>query len=155
MSIIEMRLKQLEIELPRENPPAANYVPYVKTGNLVFIAGQTCKWDGILQYIGKVGSDYTTDEGRAAARLCGLNIILQLKKSCDGNLDKVKRCVKIGVFVNSNDEFKEHAKIADGVSDLLVDVFGENGRHVRVSASSNSLPSGATVEVDAIFELLP
>lgn len=150
---IESKLKELGIELPSENPPAANYVPAVKVGSLVFISGQTCKWNGVLQYTGKVGKDYNLEEAQRAARLCGLNILLQIKNACNGDLEKVIRCVRIGVFVNSTDDFTDHAKVANGVSDLMVAVFGENGRHVRTSISSNSLPSNTTVEVDAVFEV--
>lgn len=150
---IEDRLKSLGIELPGVNNPAANYVPYVQVGNIVFTAGQTCKWNGVLQYTGKVGKEYTIEEAQKAARLCGLNILLQIKTACNGNLEKVKRCVKINVFVNSTDDFTAHATVANGVSDLMVEVFGEKGKHVRTSSSSNSLPSNTTIEVDAIFEV--
>ncbi len=150
---IEDRLKELNIELPGVNNPAANYVPYVQVGNIVFTAGQTCKWNGVLQYTGKVGKEYTIEEAQKAARLCGLNILLQIKTACNGDLEKVKRCVKINVFVNSTDDFTAHATVANGVSDLMVEVFGEKGKHVRTSSSSNSLPSNTTIEVDAIFEV--
>jgi enamine deaminase RidA (YjgF/YER057c/UK114 family) len=151
---IDARLSELGIELPGLNNPAANYVPFVKVGALVFIAGQTCKWNGALQYAGKIGKEYSVEEGVKAARLCGLNILLQLKNACDGNWESIKRCVRINVLINSTDDFLEHAKIANGVSDLIIDVFGENGKHVRVSSGSNSLPGNSTVEVDAIFEVV-
>lgn len=150
---IETRLEELGIKLPEINPPAANYIPYVQVDKLVFIAGQTCKWNGVLQYAGKIGKEYSVEEGQEAARLCGLNILLQIKNACNGNLDKVKQCVRLNIFVNSTDDFLEHAKIANGVSDLFVQVFGEKGKHVRTSLSSNSLPSDTAVEVDAIFEV--
>lgn len=153
VSTIEDRLKQLGIELPGVNNPAANYVPYVQVGNVVFTAGQTCKWNGVLQYAGKVGKDYTVEEGQKAARLCGLNILLQIKTACGGDLEKVKRCLRINVFVNSTDDFVDHAKVANGISDLMVEVFGEKGKHVRTSSSSNALPGNTAVEVDAIFEV--
>lgn len=154
MNNIEKRLKELGIELPSENPPAANYMTYLKTGNLVFIAGQTAKWNGKLQYSGKVGKDYSLKEAQEAARLCGLNILLQIKNACNGDLEKIVQCVRLGVFVNSTDDFSEQAKVADGVSNLMVEVFGEKGRHVRTTVSSNSLPSKTAIEVDAIFEVL-
>ncbi len=97
---IEARLEELGIELPKASAPAANYVPYVISGNLVFIAGQITFWNGEIKFIGKVGRDFSTDEGKQAARLCGLNLIAQLKNACDGDLDRVRRCVKLGVFVN-------------------------------------------------------
>lgn len=152
---IETKLKELGIELPLENPPAANYIPYFKTGNLVFIAGQTAKWNGKLQYAGKVGRDYNLEEAQKAARLCGLNIILQIKNALGGDLEKVSHCIRLGVFINSTDDFSEQAQVANGVSDLMVAVFGDKGRHVRTTVSSNSLPSQTAVEVDAIFEVLP
>lgn len=153
MNNIDAKLQELGIELPLENPPAANYIPYYRTGNLVFIAGQTAKWNGKLQYSGKVGKDYTLEEAQKAARLCGLNVLLQIKNALDGNLEKVTHCVRLGVFVNSTDDFCEQAKVANGVSDLMVEVFGDKGRHVRTTVSSNTLPSQTAVEVDAIFEI--
>jgi enamine deaminase RidA (YjgF/YER057c/UK114 family) len=153
MITTEERLKELDIKLPEINNPAANYVPFVQVDKLVFIAGQTCKWNGVLQYKGKIGKDYTIVQGQEAARLCGLNILLQIKNACNGDWSKIKRCVRINVFVNSADDFLDHATIANGVSDLFVEVFGEKGKHVRTSLSSNSLPGDSAVEVDAIFEV--
>lgn len=150
---IEARMKSLGIKLPEVNPPAANYIPYIKTGNLVYVAGQTCKWNGVLQYIGKVGKEYNLEEGQQAARLCALNLILQIKNACEGHLDKVKQCIRLTIFVNATDDFSDHAKIADGASNLIVDIFGERGKHVRTSLGANSLPSQTTVEIDAIFEI--
>ncbi len=152
--IVNEKLKELGIELPSENPPAANYIPYSQVGSLLFIAGQTAKWNGKLQYSGKLGQDYTLEDGQKAARLCGLNILLQAKNACDGNLDKIARCIRLGVFVNSTDDFMDQAKVANGVSDLMVEVFGDKGRHVRSTVSSNALPSQTAVEVDAVFEVL-
>ncbi|MDB2414373.1 RidA family protein [Rickettsiales bacterium] len=153
MSDIENRLKELGIELPESNLPAANYIPYYKTGNLIFIAGQTAKYNGKLEYAGKAGDKYSLEEAQKAARLCGLNILFQLKQALEGDLGKVKHCVRLGVFVNSTDDFCGQAKVANGVSDLMVDVFADKGKHVRTTVSSNSLPSHSTVEVDAIFEI--
>ncbi len=153
MTTIENRLKELGIELPDNNPPAANYIPYSKVGNLVFLAGQTCKWNGVLQYAGKVGKEYNLEQAKEAARLCGLNVIMQIKAACGGNLELVKKCVRINVFINCTDDFADHATVANGISDLMVAVFGENGKHVRTSSGSNALPSHTTVEVDAIFEV--
>lgn len=150
---IDERIKSLGIELPQVNPPAANYIPYTKTGSLVFIAGQTCKWNGVLQYTGKVGREYNVQEGQQAARLCALNVLLQIKNACGGSLDKVKQCLRLTIFINAVEDFTEHAKIADGASNLMVDVFGDRGKHVRTSLGANSLPSQTTVEIDAIFEV--
>ena len=104
--------------------------------------------------MGKVGKDYSLEEAQKAARLCGLNVLLQIKNALDGDLEKVSQCVRLGVFVNSTAEFYDQAKVANGVSDLMVEIFGEKGRHVRTTVSSNALPSQTAIEVDAIFEVL-
>lgn len=150
---INDRLKALGIELPVSNPPAANYVPYVVTGNLIYVSGQTCKWNGVVQYAGKVGREFTVEEGKQAARMCGLNVLLQLKGACGGDLENVTRCVKLNVYIHATDVFDEQSQVANGVSDLMVDVFGEKGRHARTSVSCNSLPLQSAVEVDAVFEV--
>ncbi|MCE3232535.1 MAG: RidA family protein [Rickettsiaceae bacterium] len=147
------RLAELAIQLPENNNPAANYIPYTSVGNMVFIAGQTCKWNGKLQYAGKIGRDYTTEQGKEAAHLCGLNIIMQIKNACGGDLDIVRKCARLNIYLNCTDDFTEHAAVANGISDLIVDVFGEKGRHTRVTSGSNSLPGNTAVEVDAIFEV--
>jgi enamine deaminase RidA (YjgF/YER057c/UK114 family) len=151
---VEEKLKKLNIKLPDFNLPVANYISYNQVGNLVFVAGQTCKWNGQLQYAGKVGKEYSVEQGQEAARLCGLNILMQIKIACDGDFERVKKCVRLGVFVNSSDDFYQQAKVANGVSDLMVEVFGDKGKHVRTTVSSNSLPSNTAVEVEAIFEVL-
>lgn len=153
MTNANQRLKELDIELPESNPPAANYIPYTQSGNQVFIAGQTCKWNGELQYKGKVGDTYSLTQAQSAARLCGLNVLMQIKHACGGDLDKVVKCIRLGVFVNSTDDFSDQAKVANGVSDLMGDVFGERGKHVRSTVSCNALPSQTTVEVEAVFEV--
>lgn len=150
---IEARLEELGIELPKASAPAANYVPYVISGNLVFIAGQITFWNGEIKFIGKVGRDFSTDEGKQAARLCGLNLIAQLKNACDGDLDRVRRCVKLGVFVNCVDGFAEQPEVANGASDLMVDVFDESGRHARFAVGANALPRNVATEADGIFEI--
>ncbi len=154
MVTVEEKLKKLNIKLPDFNLPVANYISYNQVGNLVFVAGQTCKWNGQLQYAGKVGKEYSVEQGQEAARLCGLNILMQIKIACDGDFERVKKCVRLGVFVNSSDDFYQQAKVANGVSDLMVEVFGDKGKHVRTTVSSNSLPSNTAVEVEAIFEVL-
>lgn len=150
---IDKRLQELDIELPNAAAPAANYVPWVITGNLVFVAGQITFWNGELQYFGKVGADLSVEEGQAAARLCALNIIAQVREACGGDLDRVVRCVKLGGFVNCGPEFTDQPKVMNGASDLLVDVFGEKGKHARFAVAAASLPLGVSVEVDAIFEI--
>jgi len=150
---IDQRLKELGIELPEAAAPAANYVPYVISGNLVFVAGQVTFWNGELKYRGKVGKDFTVEQGCEAARLCGLNIIAQVKAACGGDLDKVERVVRLGGFVNAHADFYDHPKVINGASDLMVEVFGDKGRHARAAVGSSALPLNVAVEVDAIFQI--
>ena len=126
---IDARLKELGIELPAAAAPAANYVPFVQTGNLVFISGQGPMVGGKLEYQGRVGENLTLEDGVAAARLVGLNIIAQMKAACGGDLDRVVRVVKLGGFVNCTDDFTDQPKVVNGASDLMVEVFGDAGRH--------------------------
>jgi enamine deaminase RidA (YjgF/YER057c/UK114 family) len=153
MTSIDARLKELGIELPQPAKPVANYVPWVKTGNLVFTAGQVPLKDGKIEYQGKVGRDFTVEEGQAAARQCAINILAQVKDACGGNLDKVRRCVKVVGFVNGVPDFVDHPKVINGASDLLVSVLGERGKHARSAVGSGSLPVNVAVEVEAVFEV--
>ena len=148
---IAAKLTELKIELPQAAAPVANYVPVVITGNQAFVAGQVTVWNGERKFIGKLGKEYTADEGQQAARLCGLNVLAQLQAAL-GDLDRVKRVVKLGVFVNSVADFSEQPKVANGVSDLMVEVFGEAGKHARSAVGVNVLPLNVAVEVDAIVE---
>jgi len=150
---IEARLQELGIELPNASAPAANYIPYVVSGNLVFVSGQITLKDGNIEYIGKVGVDFTVDEGYQAARLCGLNLLAQAKAAAGGDLDGIKRVVKLGGFVNSLPDFANQPEVINGASDLMVDVFGDSGKHARFAVSAGALPRGVAVEIDAIFEL--
>jgi len=150
---IENRLTELSITLPQPANPAANYVPYVVSGNLVFIAGQIPFWNGDILHIGKVGAEFDVEDAIKSAKVCGLNIIAQLKEACGGNLDRVVRCVKIGVFVNCVDGFTQQPQVANGVSDLMVEVFGEAGRHARFAVGTNALPRNVATEADAVFEI--
>lgn len=150
---IDAKLADLGITLPQAAAPAANYVPYTITGNLVFISGQVPFVDGKLTYQGKVGSDFSVEEGVACAKICALNIIAQLKSACGGDLDKVTRCVKLGGFVNCIDGFGDQPKVINGASDLMVDVFAEKGRHARFAVGTNALPMNVAVEIDAVFEI--
>jgi enamine deaminase RidA (YjgF/YER057c/UK114 family) len=150
---IEARLKDKGIVLPEPATPAANYIPWVVTGNLVFIAGQVPFESGKIRYSGKVGQDLSIEEGQAAARLCAVNILAQLKQACGGDLDRVTRCVKVGGFVNCNPDFIDQPKVINGASDLLVDALGEAGKHARFAVAAPSLPLGCAVEVDAVFEI--
>jgi enamine deaminase RidA (YjgF/YER057c/UK114 family) len=150
---IDARLKELGIELPAAATPAANYVPFAISGKLVFIAGQITNKDGKPQYIGKLGREFGIEDGQAAAKLCALNILAHLKNACGGDLDKVARCVRLGGFVNAVPEFGDQPKVINGASDLIVQVFGDKGKHARAAVGVGSLPFGVAVEVDAIFEL--
>lgn len=150
---IESRLQELGIELPEAAAPAANYIPYVVSGNLIFVAGQITLKDGKIEYTGKVGEDLSVDDGYQAARLCGLNLLAQAKAAAGGDLDKIKRVVKLGGFVNSGPDFSNQPEVINGASDLMVDVFGDNGKHARFAVSAGSLPRNVAVEIDGIFEL--
>lgn len=152
-SKIEARLKDLNLVLPSPPAPVASYVPYVVTGSLVFISGQVTLTESGLKYVGIVGQDLTLDDGKAAARICAINVIAQLKAACGGDLDRVKRCVKLGVFVNAIAGFGQQPEIANGASDLIVDVFGDAGRHARAAVGAGSLPRNVAVEVEAVFEI--
>ncbi len=150
---IEQRLAELGIDLPEAAAPAANYVPFVVTGNLVFVSGQIPMHEGKLVYTGKVGADLSLEDGQQAARLVGMNIIAQVRAACDGDLDRVRRCVKLGGFVNSTSDFHQHPQVINGASDLMVEVFGDAGRHARFALGSNALPFNVAVEIDAVFEI--
>jgi len=153
MGKINKRLAELAIELPVAPKPAANYLPYVQTGKLVFISGQVPMVGATPQYVGKVGSDFSVEDGAACARLCAINVLAQLRAACDGDLDRVVRCVKLGGFVNCTPAFTDQPQVVNGASNLIVEVFGENGKHARAAVGASSLPLGVAVEIDAIFEL--
>ena len=149
----EENLKRLEIELPKAPSPVGAYLAYKKTSNLIFISGQVSfKKDGQL-IKGKVGSDLTIEQGQEAARACAINILSQIKAACNGDLNKVKNCIKITGFVNSKDDFIDQPKVINGASELISSVFNDHGKHARAAVSVNSLPLGAAVEVEAIFEV--
>ena len=147
------KLKELKINLPEAKAPVGNYVATKVSGKMLFVSGQI-SIDETGQLIkGKVGKDLDTDAGYNAAKRCALSIIAQVKKACGNDLSKVKSCVKLTGFVNSTDEFTDQPKIINGASDLIAAVFGDSGMHTRAAVSTNSLPLGVSVEVDAIFEL--
>ncbi len=150
---IEARLQELGITLGETAAPAANYVPYVVTGGLVHVAGQIPLTADGIQYQGKVGQDISLEEAQAAARLCAINILGQVKAACDGDLNRVERCVKLGGFVNAAPDFDRHPAVINGASDLIVEVFGEAGKHARFAVGAASLPFNVAVEVDAIFAI--
>ncbi|MCY4591649.1 MAG: RidA family protein [Alphaproteobacteria bacterium] len=149
---INARLAELGIVLPPAPAPAANYVPFVISGSLVLVSGQIPLVDGAIQGVGKVGRDMDTAGGAEIARICGLNLIAQAQAACDGDLDRIARVVKLGGFVNCVEDFTEHPEVVNGASNLMVDVFGEIGRHSRFAVGASSLPRGVAVEVEAIFE---
>ena len=149
---IAARLQELAITLPPAPKPAANYVPYVVTGNLIFISGQVSA-DGDQKFIGKVGGDVDLATGQTAARACGLSILAQLAAALDGDLDRVKRCVKLGGFVNCGPAFDQMPAVINGASDLMVEVFGDAGAHARFAVGAPNLPFNFSVEVDAVFEV--
>jgi enamine deaminase RidA (YjgF/YER057c/UK114 family) len=151
--MIEARLAELQLELPDPSSPGANYVPFVRTGNLVFITGQLSQWNGERRFIGKLGREFGIEEGQQAARLCALNLIAHLKNAVDGDLDRVTRCVRLAGFVNSTPDFHGHSQVINGASNLFVDVFGEAGRHARMAVGVAALPYDVAVEVEAIFEV--
>lgn len=149
---IEARLKELGITLPKPSTPSANYVPTRSAGPLVFVSGQVTTVDGKDTYVGKVGAEFTVEEGQAAARICAINVLAQLKLAI-GDLDRVRACVRLGGFVNATPEFTSHPLVINGASDLMVEVFGERGRHARAAVGCGSLPRNSAVEVEAIFEV--
>lgn len=153
MSKIDARLNELGIVIPEAATPAANYVGYVISGNQIIISGQIPVVNGEVQYIGKVGVDYTADEAMEVAKVCAINIFAQAKMALDGDLDRVTRIVKLGGFVNAVDSFTEQPKVINGASDFMVEVFGkEIGSHSRAAVGVASLPFGVAVEIDAIIE---
>jgi enamine deaminase RidA (YjgF/YER057c/UK114 family) len=155
MGQVETKLAELGITLPTPAAPVANYVPFVRTGNLVVISGQICLGlDGRLSdaHKGKLGAEISAEAGQEAARLCALNVLAQLKKAV-GDLDKVVRCVRLGGFINATPTFAAVPSIMNGASDLMVAVLGEKGRHARSTIGVAELPSDAAVEVEAMFEV--
>ena len=150
---IEQRLAERSIVLPAAMRAMANYVPYTITGAHAWVAGQGPFLDGKLHYNGRLGENVTIEDGRACARIVGLNILAQVKAACGGDLDKVVRCVKLGGFFNATADFTQHPEIINGASELMIEVFGEAGRHARFAVGAPNLPMGTSVEIDAIFEI--
>ena len=149
---IEDRINSLGITLPEASAPAGNYVPYVQAGDMVFISGQISNGpDGLI--LGKLGANMDVEAGAAAAKTCALHLIAQLKAACGGDLDRVVQVVKLGGFVNSTADFTDQPKVINKASELLVKILGSNGIHSRAAVSVNSLPLGAAVEIEAIFEV--
>jgi len=152
MSLIEARLKTLGVSLPTPPLPVASYVPCTISGNIVFVSGQIPIADGAIKYVGKLGVDVPLETGQAAAQLCAINVLAQLK-SAIGDLDRVVKCLKLGVFINAAPDYTQHPEVANGASDLIAAVFGDAGKHARAAVGVGSLPRGVAVEVEAIFEI--
>lgn len=151
--VVEARIKSLGIELPEPSKPGANYVPYILTGNLLYLTGQLCHWNGEKCFVGKVGQEFDINEGKQAARICGLNLISQLKEALDGDLDRVVKTVRLAGYVNSSSEFYGQSQVMNGASDLFMEVFGESGKHTRMAVGVNALPYNVAVEVEGVFEI--
>jgi len=150
--IIEGKLAKMGTELPEAPAPAANYVPYVVSGDLVFVSGQVAKDENGL-ILGKLGSDMTVAEGQAAARACALNLLAQVKSACDGDLDRLDKVVKLGGFVNATQDFENHPEVINGASNFLGELLGEDGAHARAAVGCSSLPLGVAVEIEGIFRI--
>ncbi len=150
---ISAKLRELGLQLPLAAKPMANYVPWVLSGNLVFVSGQIPILDGKPQFVGQLGGGITLENGVAAARLCAVNIVAQLHEACGGDLDRIVRIVKLVGFVNCNQAFTDIPKVMNGASDLMADIFGDAGKHARSSVGASSLPLGVPVEVEAVVEV--
>ena len=150
--IYEKKLAEEGIRLPDAPAPAANYVPYVQVGNVLYVSGQISQNSSGL-ILGKLGENMTTDQGAEAAKSCAINLLAQVKSACEGDLDKLVRVIKLTGFVNSESDFTQQPQVINGASDLMGVVLGEAGKHARVAVSANSLPLGVAVEIDGIFQI--
>lgn len=150
---VDAKLASLKLSLPVVSMPAANYVPYVVSNGLAYFSGTLPMLEGKPQFVGKVGKDFTIEQGQECARLCVLNILSHLRNALGGDLSRVKRLIRLGVFVNSAAGFTDQPKVANGASDLMVALFGDNGKHARFAVGVSELPFGVAVEVDATFEV--
>jgi len=150
---VTARLAELGVELPEVATPRGNYVPVVLAGGQAWVAGQVPFWNNEIQFQGKVGEDFSVEDGQAAARLCFLNILAQLQVALDGDLDRIQRIIKLGGFVNCPAEFTQHPLVVNGASDLAAEIFGDAGRHARFAVGAASLPLGVAVEIDGVFAI--
>jgi enamine deaminase RidA (YjgF/YER057c/UK114 family) len=150
---IAARLKELGIALPSAAAPQGDYVPWVKSGNLLFISGQITMGTAGLEYVGTVGREINLESAKAAARLAAINVVAQTSAALDGDLDRVTRVVKVTGFVNAMPRFTQHPEVVNGASELFAEIFGEAGRHARAAVGASSLPRNVAVEVEAIFEV--
>ncbi len=150
---IEQRLRDLAIELPQPSAPGANYVPFARTGNLLFLTGQLSQWNGERRFIGKLGREFTIVEGQEAARLCALNLLAHVRVALNGDLDRVRRCIRLVGYINSTPDFVYQSQVMNGASDVVVDILGEAGRHTRVAVGVSVLPYDVAAEVEGVFEV--
>ena len=152
-SKVEQRLQEIGVSIPDAPTPAANYLPFTRTGNLVFVSGQVPFVDGKLTVTGTVGKDASIEDAQGQAKVCAINLLAQLKVACDGDLDRVIQVVKLGAFVASGDDFYSQPVVVNAASDLMVAAFGDAGRHARFAVGSNALPLNCLVEIDGVFEI--
>lgn len=153
MANLNEKLKEMGIVLPEVSLPAANYVPCNISGNTLYVSGQLPMKDGKPQFIGKVGREFSIEQGQECARLCTINILAHTAKILGGDLGRIAKLIRLGVFVNAPDDFTDHPKVANGASDLMVGLMGDAGKHARFAVGVSGLPFGVAVEVDATFEL--
>lgn len=154
MNSLDNALQSMNLILPAVSLPAANYLPCVISGNLLIVSGQLPMLDGKPQFIGKLGKNISLEQGQECARLCGLNVLAHAKMALNGDLSRLKRLVRLGVFVNATEDYIDHPKVANGVSDMMVALMGEYGKHARAAVGVSGLPFGVAVEVEALFELV-
>ena len=152
-SEVEQRLRQAGVTIPNAPSPAANYLPFTRTGNLVFVSGQVPFVDGKLEVTGAVGENASVEDAQGQAKICAINLLAQLKVACGGDLDRVVQVVKLGAFVASADNFFDQPIVVNAASDLMVEAFGDAGRHARFAVGTNALPLNCLVEIDGIFEI--
>jgi enamine deaminase RidA (YjgF/YER057c/UK114 family) len=150
---VEQRLRDLAIELPQPSTPGANYVPFVLAGNLLFLTGQLSQWNGERRFIGKLGREFTLVEGQQAARLCALNLLAHARAALGGDLDRIRRCIRLAGYINSMPDFVHQSQVMNGASDVMVEVLGEAGRHTRMAVGVSVLPYDVAAEVEAVFEI--
>jgi enamine deaminase RidA (YjgF/YER057c/UK114 family) len=153
MQGLSEKLKEMGIVLPEVSLPAANYVPCTISGNTLYVSGQLPMESGNPQFIGKVGREFSIEEGQACARLCTINILAHVSKVLGADLSRINKLIRMGIFVNAPDNFTDHPKVANGASDLMVNLMGDAGKHARFAVGVSGLPFGVAVEVDATFEL--
>ena len=151
---VETRLAALGIELPEPSKPGANYVPYLVSGDLLFLSGQLCHWNGERRFVGKLGVEFDIEEGQDAARICALNLISQLKMALGGDLDRVAGTIRLAGYINSALTFHGQSQVMNGASNLFVEAFGEKGRHTRMAVGVSALPYNVAVEVEGVFEIV-